>query len=243
MRSSITTPFPGGVTNASLAGVFAKAGVPDPAYSQVYHNEFNTYVATDFTTTLVGLGTTALVAEIGGVLLDTTTAGATDAIYHQLPVAGYQFATGKPVFFKARLKPSDQLNSGFYAGLLAISATPLVGGNGVFLYKATGVTTWILRVIIAGVAQDLALPASFTAAAATYAEVGFWVDSLGAVAAFFNAPTGQQVMAYQAPQGFCAAFIPTALPTVLLAPSFGIINGAAAVKTLSCDYITVSAER
>ena len=241
---SLSTNMPGGISNAAPWQTMSEAGTPDPSWSQMYHNDFNIYTAADWTVTNTGVTpTNALAAETGGVLLNTTTAGATDATFLQLTTAGFLLAANKHIFFKSRIKQSDATNSDIYTGLIMTSTTPLTANDGLFFFKATGATTWVLRSIIGGVATDLSLGASNVAVNATYQELGFHIDPLGNVEAFFNPTTGSPgIPVAGGVRGRVASFAPS-LTQVLLAPSFGIRNGAAAAKTMSLDYITVSAER
>lgn len=240
--SSQTTNFPGGVSNAAPYQAMAEAATPDPSWSQMYHNEFNTYIATDLTTTLVGTGTTALVAESGGVLLSTTSAAAPDANYHQLPVAGFQITPGSQLFFKCRIK-IDSLLSDVYAGLIETSATPLAAANGLFFVKAAGAGTWVLRSIVGGVTTNTALPAALLAVVNTWCEVSFYYDGQGNVAAFFNPTTGPSKPAANAPKGYVVTFSPAAgFTTAVLAPSFGHRNSTAVARTMRVDYLTASNE-
>ncbi len=242
MFTSANTNFPGGLTNAAPYQAMAEACTPDPSWSQLYHNEFNTFIATDFTTTLVGTGTTALSAESGGVLLSTTTAAAPDANYYQLPVAGFQISSGSQLFFKYRGK-LDSLLSDFYAGLIETSATPLASQNGLFFFKAAGAGTLVLRSIIAGVTVDTALPASQAIVANTWFEVSFYYDGTGNVAAFFTPTTGPTKPAAGAAKGMVAKYSPAAgFTTAVLSPSFGFRNSTAVARTLRTDYLTVSNE-
>lgn len=242
-NTSLTTRMPGGVTNAAPWQTMADAGTLDPTWAQEYLAEFNTLNAADLTQTLVGTGTNALTPEVGGVLLVTTTAGATDANYYQVPVAGFQLLAGRRHFFKARMKPSDASLSALYAGFIMTSATPLTANDGLFFLKASGAATWVLRSIIGGVATNLTIPAALVAVNAAYIELGFMVDGNGDVYAYINPTTGATTpRAAGSPTGFVAKFTPT-LTQAMLAPSFGILNGAAAAKTLSVDYIVAQSNR
>lgn len=246
MFSSLTTQFPGGINNCATWQTMSEAGSPDPSFSQLWHDDFNNYNAGNFTLTLVGTGTQALTAAQGphGILLGTTSAGAADANYMQLPVASFQLTPGKHAFFKTELALSDATLCDAYAGLIATSATPLAAADGLFFFKASGAATWVLRTIIGGVTVDYPLPAGCVAANAVFLEVGFHVDQQGNVEAFFNPTTGVNLPAVGGIRGRVAS-IPNsqALTQVLLAPSFGIRNGAAAIKTMAVDYLTVSVER
>jgi len=242
MFTSTNTNFPGGVTNAAPYQAMAEACTPDPSWSQLYHNELNTFVATDFTTTLVGTGTTALSAESGGVLLSTTTAAAPDANYYQLPVAGFQITAGSQLFFKYRGK-LDSLLSDFYCGLIATSATPLAATEGLFFYKAAGAGTVVLRSTIGGVSVDTPLGAGNAIVANTWFELSFYYDATGNVAAYFTPTTGPTKPTSLQPKGYVARYSPAAgFTAAVLAPSFGFRNSTAVARTLRTDYLTVSNE-
>jgi len=242
MFTSSTTNFPGGFTNAAPYQAMAQARTPDPSWSQLYHNEFNTFVVADLTTTLVGTGTSALAAESGGVLLATTTAGAADANYYQLPVAGFQISTGSQCFFKYRGK-LDSLLSDFYCGLIATSATPLAATEGLFFVKAAGAGTVVLRSIVGGVTVNTALPAAALIAVDTWFELSFYYDDTGNVAAFFTPTTGPTKPAANGTRGMVARYSPAAgFSTAILNPSFGFRNSTAVARTLRTDYLTVSNE-
>ena len=242
---SKTTNLPHGVTNASQAsGVMGMAGTPDPSFSHLYHNDFDVYAAGDWTTTVVGTGTTALQDGDGGQLLLTNTTGGTDSISMQLKKAGFKLNAGKACFFKFRGQLSDATNTKLAVGLVATSTTPLTANDGLFIYKASGAKTFVLRSVIGGVTTDTAFPAACAAADATMFEVGFAVDTLGNVAAFFNAKTGTAIInSTVQSQGRCAAAYGLSLTTALLNLTILHTNANAAANTLAVDYITCSNER
>ena len=244
--TSATTNFSNGVTNAAPWQAMAESIIPDPSYSQLYHNEFNTFAATDLTTTLVGTGTTALVAESGGVLLATTTAGAADANYYQLPTASFAFTPGSAMYFKARFKVDNATLPNIYAGLIATSATPLAAVDGVWFLKAAASANVILRHRIGGVTTDVALPTVLTVNATGWFELSFYYDGKVSIAAFFSPSTGavpRPVPSSTANPGYCAVMtLPTGFTTAILAPSFGILNSTAVARTVRWDYITASNE-
>lgn len=244
--TSSTTQFPAGITNCQPWQTMSESGIPDPSFSQLFHDDFNRDPTSQWTITKGSTGTSALTAAQGpgGVLLVSTAATLNDTVYEQLPVAGFQLTNGKHQFFKARLALSDASLCDAYVGLIATSATPLTAADGLFFYKAAAATTWVLRSVIGGVTTDTPLPANCVAANATFLEVGFHVDGYGSVEAFFNPTTGvNSPVNAAAGRGRVAFFNSAAVTQALLAPSFGIKAGAAAVKTLAVDYITVSAER
>lgn len=235
---------PNGFNNAPLGSALSSSAVPDPTVSQLYFNDFNMYTAADWTVSNTGVTpTNALAAESGGVLLNTTTAGATDATFLQLVTAGFKLVAGKQAFFKARIKQSDATNSDIYAGMIQTSATPLAANDGLYFFKATGATTWVLRSSVGGVNTDTAIPTSLVAANATYVEVGFRYDGSDLLA-YFNSQIGTATFDPTVNnRSFVAKVVAPTLTAVLLAPSFGIRNGAAAIKTMSIDYVLASFER
>ena len=254
MFNSQTTRIPDGVTNAAPWQTFANVGVLDPSWAHVYHNDFDTYLPSDWTITLTGTGTSALaVGAIGGALLATTTAGAADANYYQLVQASFQLTPRETLHFKYFGILSDVTNDVFYAGMLSKSATPLTATDGIYILKATGQAGLTLNSVIGGVTTSTPIPGTLVAGVAF--ELGLEVDYLGNLAAFFNpgtggpftAPTlnshpGRQAVIFglnavtgQSPSA--------ALTQVALSPSFGLLNSTAAARTLTTDYVTVASSR
>lgn len=244
MADTLTTNMPNGVTNAGAGQTMSQAGLLDPSWAHVYHNDFDTYAAGDWTVTKVGTGTAALAAAAGGQLLLTNTAGAADALYNQLTAASFQVSGGKDVFFKFRGVLSDVVNSVLYAGLIATTATPLVLGDGVYLSKPTGSGALQLNCVVGGTATVVPFPASCLLVNAVSFEIGFHVNSLGQVEGFFNPGTGPQSSnPDQTQHGRVALALPAALTTALLNVSFGLLNSTASARTLSVDYVTAVSNR
>jgi hypothetical protein len=252
---SLTTRLPNGVTNASSYQTMAAAGIPDPSWAHVYHNDFDTYAAGDWTVTKVGTGTVALAAVDGGQLLSTTTAGATDAIYNQLTTAGFKLLPGRDTWLKFAGILADVSTEVFYCGLVNTTTTPLAPTDGIYISKAAGVATLTLNIVIGSVTTTVAFPAAAVLTAGVAFELGLHVDYLGNVEAFWNPSTGAdwgQVgpltsgTATIGARGH-AVYVPNAntggITQVLLNPSFGILNASAAAHTLGTDYITVVRNR
>lgn len=242
--ATTSTNIPNGVNNAPLGSAMDISAVPDPTVSHLFFDDFDRFAAADWTITNVGVTpTNALTAENGGALLTTTTTGATDSSFLQRTAAAFAFTAGKQSFFKARFKPSDATTSDFYAGVIATSTTPLAAADGVFFFKATGQTGWVLRTINGGTTVDLPLPAACVAANATYCEVAFAYDGKD-LYAFFNSVIGTQTFnPATMNRDYVAVLRAPSLTSALLNISFGLRNGAAAAKTLTTDYILASFER
>lgn len=243
---SPTTRMPQGLTNCFPYQTMGAAGSPDPSFSHLYHNDFDTYLASDWTVAGVGTPTQALADGDGGQLLLTTTAGASDSCYMQLTKAGFNLKPGSQAFFKFACTLSDVSGDTFYAGLVQKGATTLASiTDGVFISKAPGAATLTLNIRKASVAVTASLPVACIPVNAVQFEIGFMVDILGNVAAFFNPTTGNDV---PVPAGgvrgrVAAIYQPSAVPTVNLTPAFGILNASGVARTLSVDFLTVSRER
>lgn len=222
----------------------ANAQAPDPSLVQTYHNDFNTFVAADLTETLVGTGTSAVQAVDGGAVLVTTTAGIADANYYQVPAANFKATVGRSLFFKFRGTLSNVLTDVFYAGMIITSATPLAAANGIFIRKPTAAAALEL-VCKVGSAETIAtFPAAALLVAATPFEIGFELEPGGNINAYFNPPAGSYITnGITGNRGPVATLVAPTLPTALLAPSFGVLNSAAAARTLSVDYVTAVRER
>lgn len=242
MTTPLTTRMPNGVTNAAPGQTMADAGTPDPSWAHVYHNDFDVYLASDWTRTTVGAGTSALAAVDGGQLLLTTTTGAADAVYHQLVAAGFKLVAGKEAWFKFRGVLSDVTNSVFHAGLIMTSTTPVTANDGVFISKPTGSGALQLNCRIGGVATVTAFPAACVLTAATEFEVGIHIDTNGMVEAFYNPTTGPMWQQTPVVRGPVAVSSPS-ITQVLLTPSFGILNSTGAARTLGVDYVTAVRNR
>lgn len=247
--------FPGGVTNAAPFQTMGQAGIPDPSYYHTYFNDFDRLAPTDFIVTDVGTNTTALTAGDGGLVITTTSAGATDSSFHQLPAASFALTpatsnvSGKKTFFKIEVALSDATNSTFIAGLCNTNTTPLTSTDGIYFLKAAGAATFILRHSVGGVNTDVTLT-GFTFANATFIELGFMHDGKGNIYAFVNPSTGYYPQSgtgatnvVTANKGAVAVLTPASLTTANLNLTFGIQNGAAASKTMTLDYVLAAGER
>jgi len=249
---SLTTAMPNGLTNAASYQTMAQAGIPDPSWAHVYHNDFDTFLASDWTITKTGTGTTALTAGDGGLLLLTNTTGASDAIYMQLVAAGFKLVAGKDVFFKFVGTLSAVVNDVFYCGLINTTTTPATPADGVYIIKPTGAAALQLVTMVGSVATTVNFPATAIPVAGTQFEVGFHIDYLGNVEAFFNPTTGadwQQLdplsssAGAMTTRGRVAASIAPSLTTANLNVSFGLLNSTGVANTLTVDYVTAVRQR
>jgi hypothetical protein len=247
--------MPNGVTNAAQWQTMGNAGLCDPTWAHTYANDFDQYVAGDWSLTGTGTPAAALVAGDGGIIQLSTTAGASDSIFFQKTPAAFSVpsnvatAMGKQLFFKFAGTLSA-VNGAFYCGIADISEGAEGSTvDGILINKAAGVGTLTLDIFVASAKTSFAFPAACVIAAATYVELGFRIDPLGNVEAFWNPTTGinpinASVAASSAqPRGSVVmAPVPT-LPTTNMAPVVGYTNGSAVAQTVKVDYLVVSKER
>lgn len=200
--------------------------------------DFHRYLAADWVVTLVGTTpTVATTNAVGGKLL-LTMAG-TDNSQATLQWAGsagaartqYQWTAGKKLQFTSKFQMSHAVQSDAIAGLLSVSTDPIgtPPTDGIFFRKDDETARLWFVARKAGV--ETKLDTQIDVVAATDYECEFYYDgSHSTIAAYVNK---QKV-----------GSLPTsALPTALLALSFGGQNGDANSRTFTFDYVGAQIER
>lgn len=229
------TRFPSGVTNVASDASMGMFGAPDPSKFHTYFNDFDTFVAGDWTITTVeaggGSASEALTDADGGVLLVTNDAADDDSDFFNKVGESFLMEAGKPAWFKARFKVSDATQSDLVMGLQITDTTPLDATDGIYFTKADGSTS------LTAVCRKNATTGSTSLTAATMADdtyivVGWYYDGKSEVKVFVN---DAQVGTLDGTS--------TYLPDTELTVSFGIQNGEAVAKTMSVDYILAAKAR
>lgn len=227
--------FGDGVTN-TLTGMWAKAPFLDPRLYHTFFDDFDRYVAGDWTITTTEAGggdaTEALTDEAGGVLLVTNDAADNDNDFFQKKGESFKFVAGKKTFFEARLKTSDATQSDIVVGLQITDTTPLAVTDGVYFLKTDGAATVDFTTLMNSAGVTSAAVA--TMANATHIRLGFYYDGASAIQVYVD--------------DVLTVTVSVVAGTTLcndeeLTVSFGIQNGEAVAKTLSVDYILVAQER
>lgn len=230
-----STNFIDGVTNVAESTTLGTYIAPDPTQVHTWFDDFDQYVAADWTITETGTGTRAVGNLDNGILVITN--GATDDNANFLQWSGntnaatvetWKFVSGKPLWFKSRFKISDATQSDLVLGLAITDTTPLSVSDGVYFLKADGSTTLNLLVTKNSTSTTTA---AATLANDTYVTVGFVYDGASRIDVYLDdVRVGSSVT--------------TNLPDdEELTITFGIQNGEAVAKILSLDYIFVSKER
>ena len=230
----MTTHFTSGVTNVSSDGSLGKLKAPAPHKYHSYFNDFDTYLASDWTITTTedgtGSATEALADGDGGLLLVTNAAGDNDHDFFQLVKEGFKYEAGKQLAFHIRFKTNDATQTDIVAGLQLTDTTPLDVTDGIFFLKSDGAATISFIVEKDSTQSTLTLPNSL--ADDTFMTLGFVYD-----------PKDQKFHVFQN-NVLAGTVVSTNVPdNEELTVSFGIQNGAAAAKTLTVDYIGASKER
>jgi len=233
-----TSRFINGVTNNTKENILGQLKDTDPTLLHTYFNDFDTYVAGEWTitTTEAGAGnaTEALTNADGGVLLITNDDADNDADFFNKVGESFLMQSGKKAFFKSRFKVSDATQSDFIMGLQITDTTPLDVTDGILLQRNDGDTNLDVYVEKNNTASSAAAIA--TIADDTYITVGFYYNREDAVYYYAGTDSKNPTL--------LGKLATTNLPDdEELTISFGIQNGEAAAKTMSIDYIFVAKER
>ena len=164
-----------------------------------------------------------------GVLLLTPDAADDDNVFLQSSSEIFKFVAGKRLYFGCRFKVADVTQCDFVLGLQIRDVSPLAVSDGIFFQKDDGDALLDFHCEKDAVSSDAT--AIKTLADDTWYVVEFYFDGIDKVHAFVD---GTEV-------GYTA--ITNAPDDEELAISAGIQNGAAAVKTMSIDWIRVVKER
>ena len=223
----MTTNFDGGVTN-TVNKVSSSMLIPDMTIVHQYLNDFDTYVAGDWTITSTGAATQALTDIDGGCLLITNAAADNDACFFNKKGESFTFVAGKKLVFKSRFKVSDATQSDVVMGLQITDTTPLAVSDGVYFLKPDDAAT--VNFIVGASSTLTTASAISTLVTNTFTEWSFYYNGIDAVE-------------YWVDGLYIGRSVTTNLPSTELTVSFGIQNGAAAAKTMTVDYVLVCKER
>lgn len=223
------TRFPNGLTTTEKASPLGEFILPDVTSAHVYFEDFDYYNAADWTVTSVGVSTEALADEDGGVLLLTNAAADDDSVFLDKVGESFLMASGKKVWFEARLKVSDATQSDWVAGLQITDTTPLAVTDGIYFRKDDGDAN--IDFVVIKDSTDTTETGVATNVDDTYVRLSFYYD-------------GKDKIRYYVDGVMQGSVATTNLPDdEALTVSFGVQNGEAVAKTMSVDYILAAKER
>lgn len=235
------TRYENGVTNVGNRDPMRMLQVPDPSLMHVYFDDYDNYVAADWTVTVIGTTPAqALADEDGGVILITNTAVDNDSLQAQKRGESFLLTAGKKAMFKAKFKVSDATQTDVLIGL-AITDTVLLdttsGGadgftDGITFVKNDGVATLDVYMQKDATTGQTSATGIATLADATYVTVAWYYDGVDKLEYYVNGVHKGTLSATS-----------TYRPDTELTVSYAFANGAAAAKTMSIDYILVAFER
>lgn len=225
------TRFPSGVTNVRSTSPTGMLMQPDPSVAHTFWEDFDFFLATDWTSTLVGSSTIALTAGDGGLVLQTTGATSGNSIFTQKIADSFTFETGKPMWFKWRGKVST-LTTTMQVGIIVTDTTPLDATDGIYFLSTT--TTGVVTGIVRRNATTGSTSVAFGQLIAdTFTELAWFWDGKDTVVFYQDGVAKGQVT------GVAASYLPDTTGTV----SYGVQTDSANARTMTTDYILAVKDR
>lgn len=239
LNNNLITRFPNGVNDSSENNIWGggMTGM-DPRKFHSFLEDFDFYLAADWTVTETQAGATqALAAGDGGLMLLTNSAADNDVNQIQKNPAAFLPVSGKRFFMNCRFQLSDVVDSDFAIGiqLANVDGTDLaVATDGIFFLKADDAATIALYCRQANVAANSSdSGAIVTLVNATNIDLSCYYDGGDRI---YYAVNGNTL-------GYITVAPATQFPNVVCAPIASLKNGAAAAKTATVDRLFVMLER
>lgn len=230
------TRLPNGISTNLDGKIFSSFPIPDPTKFHIYDNDFDQYVAADWTVTETQAGATqALVSGDGGILALVNSAANNDVNQIQKLPASFLLSATKQTFFKARFNVDDATLAAFAIGLqgVNVNGTSLAAAlDGMFFLKPAAAATLNVYVRKDNTTGSNVAAAIATLVAATYVDVGFYYDGNGR----FYYAVNDTVLGYLDASS-------TYFPDAIVAPIAVVANGSAVARTANVDRIYVAQER
>ena len=233
--------FPQGVSTGAKGNALFNYPAPDPSKVFTYWNDFDNYVAGDWTVSVVGTTPTAAMTDGAfGRLLLTTTGADNDGIQLQKVGEAFLPIAGKKMWFKTKFQVSDATQSDFLFGI-AVTDTAAIAASGdgvtdgIFFQKddaSTSVTLYAQKDTTTGQTSAASVA---TVADGVDIELGFEFDGVSAIKYFVDGVHKGTLSLTTTP----SAYLPDTETRVTMA----FLTGAAAVITAKVDYIFAAIER
>jgi hypothetical protein len=196
------TRFPAGVSTQAIGSSLGQFPLPDPTDISVDFEDFNQYVAGDWTVTnttthqTIGLvaGNGGIISTVGGASSVTNDIGAIQANPLNFNIATNTItATAPPTqlaWFYTAFKATTAANDQLLVGVTSSNAT-LAPTDGIYFNKAAGSTniTFVVRkssTSLAASAYSTGTTTVATLANATFVRLGWYYDGKGNIDVFVN---------------------------------------------------------
>ena len=222
------TRLPNGVGNHPDNHPLANLPLLDPAVSHTFFEDFDKFSAGDWTITGVGAGSQVLQSGEGGLLRLLTAGADNDSEFLANSILSYTVAQGSfDVGFGCSFESPEAVQNDITFGL----ADPggLLPADGIVFQKDDDAAL-----------IDILVRSGSATVASALGIATFVLNTRTALEFFYNARTNILTFGVNGVPGGQIDLDGVALPVGLLAPSFGIQNGSAAVNTLDVDYIMAS---
>lgn len=175
-----------GLSTSAPGFAFSALPQPTPARINLYHNDFNTYAAGDWTVTAgATAGTNALADGNGGLIVNTTSAISAEIQGMEQVKKSWTFTSNSQTWFFINFKVSHATNSAFMAGLgntfVALGPT-----DGVYISKAAA--TAAANLVVRSGSSTSATLALGTVVADTYYTMGFYSNGNGTLYTYSTIP-------------------------------------------------------
>ena len=232
--------YTAGVSTAAKGSALSNYPAPDPMKVFTYSNDFDNYVAGDWTVTVVGVTPTAAITDGAfGRLLLTTTGADNDGIQLQKVGEAFLPIAGKKMWFKTKFQLSDATQSDFLFGIAVTDTTAIVAAgdgvtDGIFFQKDDGAATVDLYCQKDTTTGQTSATSIATVVDATDIELGFEYDG-GTDIKYFVDGVHKGTLSLSTAAGF--------LPDTECRVTMAFLTGAAAVKTCNIDYVFAAIER
>lgn len=242
------TRFTSGLTQAASFQPLGHIGIPDPFFYAMFEDDFLPYNAAIYTVTASG-GVVAADATLPNGRITFTSAATTASIPEIQPVSSaFQYVPGKKLAFLTRIRLANITTQTLVAGLITQgNVVPGTVADGIYFNKVAASTDIVLTVRT-GSATIGTATISGALTAATDIDLGFYIDRLGNIKAFYGANlegVKRQNVAILGPNiGILSSALTGVLTTALLSPTLAIGNGAtAAVIAGNADFLYAAQER
>lgn len=254
--------FPNGVCNAAPWQFFSQMGVENPFFYHQFWDDFDTVPSTTIGWTITGTGSAPAGGTDGGSVVLTTAASSLSTEEIQRTEVSFQPATGKRLFFVARITLSDVVNAAFVAGLMPVTGTPFTApANGIWISKASSSSQIALNVANNGTTTTTNFPlTAYTLTNGVSFDVGFYVNQgitpntlSGSNIYASIAPTlvswvpqsgnGTTGSTNRAPNINGTPSLITTLQSTVLAPVLAVQTGNSSILTMTVDFVGAFRER
>jgi hypothetical protein len=250
--------FLSGVSTQPRKSLLGDFSLPNPLCANVYVNDFNSYVAGDWTVTTVNSGTTALLSANGGWLRFTGGGTATNFQGITLNPASFAISPGFAAWFACRFTVSDIASAAspsFIIGM--VKGTVAAPTDGIYFTKASGANQKVSAVIRTA-STSTTITNVATLADATAVTLGWYYDGFATPTVYFySSSVADTTTAFSFPPMIGGQIVSSAssdpaaavslanIPTIttIMAPQVYMVQPTTvASPTIDVDYILAAAE-